>query len=188
MAGTVNAPLWVRELNEGGLKERITQYLSSNGDGTGTVSWNGNYASAEGIGYIQPPAGAVYRIEAIMICVEDTDGMTLNDYGTITSGISNGVQLRIQNDSGTLKFLTGSTLLPVKKNLGWGSLAGAGGFQWVDTGTGDPEAIFVTLDYSRLSGQALRLVGDDNERLEAVFNDNLSGLLNHTFFVYGYIE
>lgn len=38
------------------------------------------------------------------------------------------------------------------------------------------------------SGQFVRLVGDNNERLEVVLNDNLTGLIDHSFLIQGYIE
>ena len=38
------------------------------------------------------------------------------------------------------------------------------------------------------AGRPIRLVGDNNERLEVVLNDDFTGLVHQYFVVQGYIE
>jgi len=186
MAGTINAPFFVKELHEGGQKEHISQYMSSGGDGSGTVSANGNYASAALTLSVTPPAGEIYRITNIILGILDTSGFNLVSYGRIAGGVSPGPVIRKENDSGTLVDYTKT--YPPGTNYWIASMVGAKNFQHVDVGGTADEAIYANFDFLGMTGQSVRLIGDDTERLEVFLNANFTGLLNHTWFAMGYKE
>ena len=166
-------------------KTRINRYLDTNGDGTGTKSAIGDYSDATGSGveifYIQPAAGQVFRLSRIIPFVEDAGSFDSSKYGNGIT-LANGLQIRIQNDSGTvLDLLDG---LPITINTHWARLCYD---MTISTFGAGNEYLHARWTFSK-SGQFMRLDGDNNERLEIVFNDDFSDLVSHYFKVEGYIE
>jgi len=181
--GSVQAPQYVRSTDSAGPQRTLlSRFLDTNGDDTGTKNANGDYSGAEEIFYIQPGAAQVFRLARMIVSIEDTSGMAARDYGNITNGLTNGVQVRNQNDSGTLVDLTDG--LPVQDNSSWGQFCYDVDLKTWSTGN---ELLVVRWTFSKF-GQFVRLNGANNERLEVVLNDNLSGLVRHYFLVQGYIE
>jgi hypothetical protein len=181
--GSVQVPQYVRSVDSAGPQRTLlSRFLDTNGDGSGTKNANGNYSAAEEIFYIQPGAAQVFRIARMLVTIEDTNGMSATDYGNITSGLSTGVEIRVQDDSGTLVDLTDG--LPVTNNAGWGSFCYDVDLKTWSTGN---ELLLVRWTFTK-SGQYIRLRGANNERLEVVLNDQLTGLVGHYFLVQGYIE
>jgi|APSaa5957512535_1039671.scaffolds.fasta_scaffold02579_8 hypothetical protein len=175
-------PVPISNTSSGTQKTIISRYLDTVGDGSGSKNANGNYSGAEEIFFCQPGAGEILRVSRIIISIEDGQGFRAERYGAINSALSTGITLRTANDSGALVDFTDA--LPIQTNAGWGALC-----YDVDVktwGAGN-EFLVARFTFSK-SGQFVRLVGDDNERLEAVFNDNLTGLVNHNFILQGYME
>lgn len=157
----------------------ISRYLDLNGDGSGAKNANGDYSTVADIFYIQPPATQDYLLTRLIVSIEDTQGMQAEEYGNLGAALTNGITVRVQDDSGTLVDLTDSA--PVKTNAKWGALCYDVDLKsW---GAGD-ELILVRWTFSR-SGRDVLLRGDRNERLEVVLNDNLTGLISHEFLVQG---
>lgn len=159
----------------------LARYLDFNGDGTGGKNANGNYASAADILYIQPPAGYTFHIARMIVEIEDTGVMRAEYYGSTNGALTNGIQVREQDDSGTINDLTDG--VPIKTNAGWGS-------QCYDVdvkswGAGN-EVLLVRWTFAA-SGAPIVLDGANNERLEVVLNDDLSGLVEHRFMVQGLV-
>jgi len=75
--------------------------------------------------------------------------------------------------------------VPITKNAQWGRLC----YDVASTEykVNNENFINVRWTFSK-SGQMLRLVGDNGDRLEAVLNGTFSTLNDHTFLVQGYIE
>lgn len=179
--GNYYAPV-VANASDGPTKTPLFRHLDTNGDGTGTIVANGNYSGAAEIFYIQPGAGEIYRLQRMIVSLEDTNGFSAQEYGNLGSALTNGITVRVQNDSGTVYELTDGD--PVKTNAKWGAFCYDVDLKtW---GAGD-EFLLVRWTFSR-TGQPMRLVGDNNERLEVVLNDDFSGLVDQTFIVQGYIE
>jgi hypothetical protein len=160
---------------------RIDQYLSVNGDGTGVSSAIGDYSSTEAILSIQPPPGTIYRIARMVVYIEDSGTFDSGLYGN-GAALTNGIVLRVVDDSSTISDLTAGK--PIKENQQWGRAC-------YDTnhssyGSGN-ESLAIRWTFTK-SGVYIRLDGDNNERLEAVFNDSLTALVDHTFMVQGYTE
>ena len=160
----------------------ISRYLDDVGDGSGSKNANGNYSAAEEIFFCQPPAGQVFRISRIIISVEDGQGFRAERYGALGAALSNGITLRSSDDNGMLVDFTNG--IPITTNAEWGNLCFD--VQLKSWGAGD-ELLLVRYTLTQ-SGQFLRLDGDRNQRIEAVFNDDLSGLVSHKFIIQGFRE
>ena len=160
----------------------LCRYLDTAGDGSGTKNANGNYSAAEEVFYIQPPASTIYRIARMIVSAEDASTMQAQEYGNLGAALGTGIEVRVQNDSGTVIDLTDSAT--VQTNAHWGRLCyDADVKSW---GAGN-ELLVVRWTFAK-SGVPLRLDGDANERLEVVLNDDLRGLISHYFLVQGYTE
>ena len=175
----------------GSVPTPLYRVLDINGDGTGNNNANGNYSGAgnEEIFYIQPPAGQIFRIERMLIYIRVKKGDFKFDLYGKDQTLSAGITVRTQNDVGTITDYTNG--IPIKKFGGWMrvcfDVVPAGGDLNVDFG--DDAIAGARWTFSK-GGYPLRLVGDNNERLEVILNDNFSGkeIDEHYFMIQGYIE
>lgn len=139
-----------------------------------------DYSVTPAIWAIQPPAGETYYLNRMIINVEDTVSPRTDRYGG-TVVLTNGLQLRVENDSGTLLDLFDGE--PLFANKDWGRYA-------YDVRRTDFQGGGVEPFASRWSffkgRYPVRLIGDNNERLEIVFNDDFTGLLANSFFIHGF--
>ncbi len=175
-------PLPVSTASSGTQNLPFFRHLDTTGDGTGTTNANGNYSSTQGIFRIAPPASTIYRVSRMLIGIEDSSGMTANEYGNLGSSLTNGIQVRIHDGTSTIVDMTDGA--PVTTNAEWG-------FHCYDvdlkTWGGGNEFMCVRWTFTK-TGQFIRLDGDANEELQVLFDDNLTGLINHSFIVHGYTE
>ena len=172
VVGLAGQPLEViTTASSGSIPPNILQEtLDTNGDGTGTINAIGDYSGAEEIFYIQPPASTVYKIERFIVYLRGAKAdINLDTYGK-NNVLSNGITVRIQNDSGTVVSFTNS--LPIKRFAGWVRVSMDGEL----LGTKDDfktDKILVSIwDIPHCQGYPLCLDGDNNERLEVVLNDD----------------
>ena len=164
----------------GAQKTLLARYLDTDGSGTGTKTAIGNYSTPT-IFYIQPPAGTIYRLSRMLPFVEDVGTFDSGSYGNGIT-LTNGITVRVQDDSGTLLDLTDG--LPIKLNTHWARLCYDMAISKFGTGN---EYLHARWTFAK-SGQMVRLVGNNNERLEVVLNDDFSDLVSQYFMVQGYIE
>lgn len=167
----------------------IYRVLDTDGDGTGTTNAIGNYSAGAGeIFFIQPAPGEIFRIERMLVYLRGKKGdIKLDRYGK-DSALTTGIHVRTQNDVGTITDLTNGD--PVKRFGGWMKVCfdvAAPGVENVDYA--DDNIFGARWTFSR-AGYPIRLVGDNNERLEVVLNDDFTGreIYEHKFKVQGYIE
>ena len=168
----------------GSVPTPIYRFLDENGDGTGNKNANGDYSSTPTEFFIQPPPGQVFRIERMMILIRDSQNQFYTDrYGDV-GVLGNGIEIKTLDDSGVLVNLTDD--LPVKTNGEWGKFC-YDAEVYPSTMGGTDTYLRARWTFSR-AGYPLRLVGDNNERLAVILNDDLTGLIEHHFHVQGYIE
>jgi hypothetical protein len=168
--------------NIGAKPTPLYRYLDTDGDGTGTKNANGDYSGGEEIFYIQPPAGQIYNLNRMIVTVYDTTVIQAEEYGNLGAALGTGIVIRVSDDNGVLLDLTDG--IPITTNAEWTQLCyDADVKAW---GSGN-ELVTVRWTFVK-AGYPLRLVGDNNERLEVVLNDALDGLLSHYFMVQGYEE
>ena len=172
----------------------LYRYLDINGDGTGTKNATGNYSGVGNseIFYIQPAAGEIIRLERMLVLIEGRKNAFYTDsYGGISGGLTTGIEVRVQSDSGTVTDLTAG--IPIKTNGDWGGLCFDAEVYPSDNGNTETY-LRVRWTFAR-AGYPLRLNGSNNERLEIVLNDDFSGnaggdpyITKHYFHVQGYYE
>jgi len=168
--------------NTGQQNLALFRYLDTVGDGTGTKNAIGDYSSAAQIFKIAPPANVTYRLARMLVTIEDTTGMTADEYGNIGSALSTGVVIRLQDDSGTLVDITDG--LPIKTNAQWATHCFDVDIKsWGQTPSDD---LLVARWTFTKAGQFLRLTGD--QELQVVLNDDFTDLIAHYFVVQGYVE
>jgi len=175
--------LFINQVATGSQRTLISRFLDTSGDGAGGKNATADYSAASAIFSIQPSAGVSYQITRMMIAIGDGTNFNTSGYGA-AAALSTGIQVRIQNDSGTLVDLTDGRF--VKSNAGWGEHCYDVSHHEFGVGNAN-EVVLVRWTFAK-SGQRVRLVGSNNERLEVVFKDDLTGLINHNFKVNGYIE
>lgn len=165
----------------------IYQFLATTGKGatTGHTNAVGDYSTGTGTSgesfIISPSTGEAYRIERMLIHVQDTGAFAAEEYGNLTA-LTNGVAIRVETDTGTVHDLTGT--VPVKTNAQWGRHCYD---VRVDTWSVGDEFLSARWTFAK-SGYPLRLDGDRGERLVAYMQDSCTGLVAHDFFVNGYVE
>lgn len=160
----------------------FSRYADTNGDGSGTKNANGDYSGTADIFYIQPPAGTVFRAHRMLVSLEDTSAMTAEEYGNLGAALTNGIQARVQNDSGTIADLTDG--VPVKTNAHWARVCYDAD---VKTWSNGDELLAARWTFAK-SGAAIVLDGTLNQRLEILLNDDFRGLISQYFLIQGNIE
>lgn len=158
----------------------ISRYLDTVGDGTGNRNFNEDYSSVEGRAKIKPPAGETYRLARMIISVEDTGGFTASKYGNLAA-LTNGVEIKVFNKDGASEMLDLTAGLPIVKNAQWGALCYDVDLK--DWGAGN-DLLLVRWTFST-TGSSIVLDGDDEQSLEVIFNDDLTGLIDHRFMIQG---
>lgn len=167
----------------------LYRHLDLNGDGTGTKNLIQDYSVSSDIASIQPPAGQVYRITRMLTLIGGKASSVKTDsYGSVPA-LSNGIQVRVQNDSGTIIDLVDG--VNITSNANWGRVCFDSIIYSSTSNTDTYNRVRWTFEKS---GYPLRLDGDKNERLEVVLNDDFTdggsanALTKHYFVVQGYIE
>jgi hypothetical protein len=148
-------------------------------DGTNNPNANGDYSTTAGEFVIEVPAGETkLNLSRVIVYIEDSGTFKAETYGALAA-LTNGVSLVIEKN-GVETDLTDST--PIKTNAQWGRLC-----YDVDVktwGNGN-SATVVRWTFSK-SGVDLSLQMGD--RVIVRLNDNLTGLIDHTFLFQGYSE
>ncbi len=160
----------------------LSRFLDTNGDGTGTKNALGDYGSSSQIFRIKPGAGVVYRINRIIIHLDDVGSITSGGYGAM-SALTNGVKISILNTSDAdIVDLTDG--VPVKANGDFAAYCHDLSLQ--DFG-GGVNMFTVRWTFGN-HGTFVRLDGDAGESLAVTLNDSFTGLVEHRFMAQGYIE
>lgn len=154
--------------------ELHNQCLTDTGIAAGTNNLIGDYSSEATIFWVQPPAGVILDVYRLLIEIADTGSFDADSYGNGIT-LTNGIQLRKQNDSGTMyDFTAGGNVVT---NANWGRYCYD--HMLSDFGSG-ANYMHVRWTFARM-GMPLRLNGDKNERLEVVLHDDFSGLVRHHY-------
>ena len=165
----------------GVLPKLFYRFADLNGDGTGVYDLTGDYSGVADIAYVQPPAGSILRLTRMIIYIRDNGQFNASNYGNRAT-LTNGISVRVQNDSGTILNLTAQET--VVTNAGWGS--NCYDVDLKEWGSGD-KMLMARWTFER-AGYPIRLDGDNNERFEIVLNDDFTDLVNHAFNLQGYWE
>lgn len=126
--------------------------------------------------FTAPPADARYVLREMTISVGDTGAIEINDYGSISGPLANGVQFYIKKRG--VEILLG---LPLKTN---GGLVDLGPFRDRITYTSNKVTAY-EFAINAYADRGIELSGNDGDEFGVIIQDNLSTLLTHTFSVKG---
>lgn len=151
-----------------------TRYLSSNGDGTGVINFNGNYTTVQKA--IYKVDTSIIEINRIVVFINTTGAVNAGSYGNSTTLI-NGIKAVIETQAGVeIKNITSAK--NIKTNGDYSQL----GFIVSDisfgTGLNYLQAI---IDFNQIG---MPLYVKAGEQLALFFQDNFTNLVNHTFLIY----
>lgn len=159
----------------------VVQFLSSNGDGTGTTNFAGDYSSTQGRGYITPSKGEIINIKRISLHLSD-NGIFARDGFAAGSAITNGLTISAVINGVTYPYtgvIKTNDDLPhwfTSFNLTlWNSVA--------NTLTGHID--FSLFDENNTDTQP-HLKLQNGESINLYLNDNLTGLVEVLAIVHGF--
>ena len=157
----------------------ISQFLDTNGDGTGTFNAAANHSVTPETYFIKPGPDRAFVLSRMIVYVRDTGSIDAEGFGN-ASALTNGLVIRQQSDTGTVIDLTAQE--PIKSNAGFANHCyDATVLTW---GTGDE--ILVSRWTFANSGTVINLNGNEGDRFEAVVSDDLSTMVDVRFLVQGY--
>ena len=141
------------------------------------IQATGNYATPT-IFSLQPATGTRLLLARLIIKIGDNGTVDAGSYGNGIS-LTNGIIVRLQNDSGTISDLTDGD--PVFTNGDWATFSYD--VQNTEFGAG---LNYVNCRWTlQRAGALVELDGNKNERIEVVLEDNFTGLESHTFVAQG---
>lgn len=164
----------------GPTKPPVSQYLTTNGDGTGSkeMAVNGLITPVEF--YIQPSPDEIYRIKTLVFKIRDDDGFEVNKWGGIEP-LANGVLISIFKE--TQEIQISPKLYVIDDLFAWDRLADI-----ASTPPGLATTLFVAkIEFSNF-GQDIRLKGINSDKLRVLIQDNLINIDSQTCMATGYIE
>lgn len=156
----------------------IRQFLDTDGDGTGTINANGNYSVTADDFYIVD-AQRQLVIDHLHLFIEDAGAAASDEYGNTGAALTNGIKLLHLDAGGNIiQDLLGGHV--VKTNGQWAQFTNSlDRSSW--SGTND----FISGEISFSDYGHLGLFLPKGTSLVVRVNDDLSGLVRHTFFAYG---
>jgi len=148
-------------------------------NGEGEKSAIGNYSDGGGDFSFGPSEDFVCVVYRMIVTIEDRGVFDVALYGNQVE-LANGIEVYIDNavDSERIDLLDG---VPIKSNLGWGSLCYDIIYQ--DFGSG-PNALLARWTFAK-AGDGLRLDGRRGERLHVKMRDDFRRLRDHKFMIQG---
>jgi hypothetical protein len=155
------------------------QYADTLGTGLGTTNAAADY-SGGGIEefYIQAQAGESLNVERVLIYIEDGGSLRADHYGALGTALGVGVVVQKQSSaSAVIEDMTNG--LPIKNNAQWGQLCFDVNFETFGAGNN-----FVMARWT-FGKTGFPLTLRNGEKLVFKFNDNLAGLVQHTFNIQG---
>lgn len=163
------------------VENRISQFLDTTGDGTGTENANVDGSSTPVIFKIQPAQGEVFQLNRMLVHIEDSGTFQSDTYGAIlAAAISTGVQVqvRLTSDDSVIQDLTNG--VPVESNQQWGRFC-------YDTRLdsyigGGNDHVHVRWTFER---DGAPIILDETMYFCIIINDDFTGLVEHYFRITG---
>jgi hypothetical protein len=158
---------------------RLDRFLSTDGTASGTKEVTGDYSVTKDYFYIQPPQDQIYRITRMIVYIRDGTGGAAEDYGNIANGLANGMRLEIRDENGiSHDFFDG---IDVQNNADWSRFC----YDTTQKSWGAGDEMFPSRWSFDRADEPIILDGRIAERLTVVAQDNLTGLVSHTFMCQG---
>lgn len=158
----------------------LSQFLSTNGDGTGDTNAVVDYSSGE-VYYIQPAIDEIIEIHKLVIHLVDSGALPAEVYGGLASDLTNGIDIVVTNEGSIARSIMPG-LLKANDEL---AHLGNGGVELLNF-TGGIDTLTGHIDFIKMIGpRGLILDGSQNHKLEILFNDTFVGLNDHHFIAHG---
>jgi len=151
-------------------------------EGTGNSAGTWTIARQTTKMYFQPAADEKCFVARLIVTIQDANGARITDYGNITNGITNGITVWEEDDSGTIVDFTDGH--PITINGEWGHFCyDVNLLTW---GSGE-ELVVARWSFFKfgVSG-GIFLDGANSERFGVTLDDDLSGLVGHHFLAQGH--
>jgi hypothetical protein len=154
----------------------FAQLFSTNGDGTGTFDFIGDYSTTGVDAYVSAtPSSRTIEIHRFMVFIQDSPNMRAEYYGNLAGPLTNGLTLSVETSGGPVSTYPGT----IKSNADWASLAYDCDIKaW---GAGD-EMLVTRFSFFKL-GAALHI--ENGDKLNFHLNDDFTGLVHHRFLAQG---
>jgi len=155
-------------------------FLTTDGNGTGTISLNADYSSAPTDVFY---TSSISRIDiyTLLICVSDNANFNQTDFGAIAGGLVNGIKFLVRFEDGITEVpILSTNIRPIKKNSDFLSLTAHSN---LTTFNGTAQTLICDLNVEDEYGKPFAL--EKNQRLIARLNDNFSALTDFTIGIRG---
>jgi len=155
----------------------VQKFLTTNGDGTGSINATLNHSATPADYYYLVPGR--YDIYSLLIAVSDDATFNQSDYGGIVSGLTNGIKMFVYNASmnAEIPLLSG---VAIKKNFEWFQLTTNTGLTQF---SGTPQTLRINFDIRQDYGMPICLSTGD--KFIVRLNDNFTSLVGQTFGLRG---
>ena len=150
-------------------------FLDTNGDGTGTKNAIGDYSGGQNFYFTCPETATSVDIYRMIVYVEDSGNFSSAGYGNL-SALTNGIQIRQEKEGETIDMTNSQE---VKTNAEWSKFCYD--VTYISFGSGN-NALSIRWTF-RNSGSPVKL--DPGEKFIVYLEDNLTGLVQHTFQIQG---
>ncbi len=156
--------------------QHFFKFADTVGDGTGDIDAIDDYGTGQAF-KVTCPDGWVYRVARMIVVIADGPSFAADKYGNLAA-LTNGIELKLYNADGTERLdLTGG--FPIKQNGQWNCFC-------FDTRLDDYGAVvhFLSVRWS-FDKSGLPLLLNAGDHLDVEMNDDLTGLITHTFNMQG---
>ena len=161
----------------------VYQIMSTNGDGTGTLSQNVDGSITPVLFYIQPPSGEKYTLRRMNVHAIDGNWNNALQYGALGGALTVGIKIYTEVNGGALiKDYTND--ITIKRTHDWALLAGVDS---INIGGAVADPLIVRWTFARGACDIV-LDGSKNERLVIEIGDDLEGLDDQLAMVQGFKE
>jgi hypothetical protein len=155
----------------------IHHHLTKDGDDGMTTDVSGASETMT----LWAPANYLFVVDRTLAYVEDTGQFNADKYGAITTGLENGIDLRIVGASGATEIFSFGSLSHLVQHNG----------DWAKYGDIVEKSNFNTgANWLRASvhwGTPIPLNGDKGEGLQFIVNDDFTDLTEHEFLSKGHV-
>ncbi len=157
----------------------LSRYLTDTGELGGTIEAIGDYSAGQAF-FITAPVGFVCHIHRMIVQIEDGANFGADEYGKLTK-LTNGIEVKLYNEDGTerVNLTAGEAIVD---NAHWSHLTSD--YHEISHGTGND---FITCDWDFFVSTGIPLDLNAGDHFDVELNDNMTGLVSHTFHVQGTI-
>ncbi len=154
------------------------QFLTTTGNGSGTIDHVGNYSVTPSEVFIQPNSDETLLITSLILTIADDSTFDPTKYGAVNA-LTNGYDLVTRINGVTTGILRGN-----KIKTGFDIMGSGAAFHFVEMLKDRPLLQARFLLSSDLNSP-IQLIGINSDRISVTLNDNFTGMIMNRFIVTG---